>query len=365
MLSESSASVRRFLRFLALPFCYFFYVNWKECTASHFQVFKDFLYIFFHLKYFPDNYSLCRLWEIPIEEWKYYYGSVYDARQRSRLRKEVFPYNYRIIYDDKSITHQLCRANGLPVPNMHGVIDPIESKNFFGNLFKNHPNKNFIIKPVAGRGGKDIYFAYVYKGQILFKKNNSESIPLDLFTLPTRSVVQEYITQHPKLTQISASTNTVRIITMLSRTGCVIIIGAFMRFGVEKAFLDNTSQGGVTVGIDTDTGNLKKYAYDFKSMRYTEHPTSIFEFEGFPIPFWRDVVELSKKVQSSIGYNKLIGQDIAIAESGPVIIELNAEYDNVGLEQVCGPILKNRSVLKEFRNYNLLINRLQRDLIYD
>jgi hypothetical protein len=109
-------------------------------------------------------------------------------------------------------------------------------------------------------------------------------------------------------------------------------------------------------------GTLAEYAYDKKSRRYDKHPTSDYIFKGFQVPYWREVEYLATNVQKTMQYNRIIGQDIAITSSGPVIIELNSEYDNVMFEQACGPILKNKSVLKEFNNYNLLINRYQKRL---
>ena len=322
----------------------------------------DLLYIFFRLKYFPENYSLCHLWEKPRNKWKYYYGSVYDALQRSRLRKEVFPLEYRIIFEDKNICYQLCIANHLPVPEQYGMVQKNEIKDFLAKLFNKQSQKQFIIKPVTGKGGKDIYLAYQKKNQFFLKRNNGQEIPIDEFTLPAQSVVQEYIEQHSELQKICQSVNTVRIITLLTRSKKTIIIGAFMRFGIQNAFLDNTSQGGVTVGIELNTGKLLKFAYDFKSRIHEAHPTSGFRFEGFQIPLWQDVVDLSKKVQETFSYNKIIGQDIAITNNGPVIIELNGEYDNIGLEQVCGPILQDKRVLKAFDEYGLLFNNKQRAL---
>ena len=68
-------------------------------------------------------------------------------------------------------------------------------------------------------------------------------------------------------------------------------------------------------------------------------------------------------MQRRLSYNKLLGQDIAISEDGPVIIELNAEYDNVMFEQACGPLLKNKIVREEFAKYDLLINKYQKSII--
>ena len=363
MLSEAPAFVRRILRFLALPYCYSHYINWKECDAPRLRVLYDLIYIFFHLKFFPENYSLCHLWRKKRSEWKYYYGSVYDALQRSRLRKKVFPLEYRILFDDKNVCYQLCRANNLPVPDQFGVVAINGIRNFLLNLFMNQQSKKFIIKPLKGRGGKDIYLAYFFNEQIYLSGNNTRGIPVSKFVLPSQSIVQEYIQQHPKLQQISQSVNTVRIVTMLTKSKEVIIIGAFMRFGIESAFLDNTSQGGITVGIEINTGKLLKYAYDFESRIYEVHPTTAFRFEGFQIPLWCEVVRLSKETQKKFFYNRIIGQDIAITEDGPFIIELNAEYDNIGLEQACGPILKNHDVLQSFNEYGLLFNKKQRTLI--
>jgi len=364
LLSESPAFVRRILRFLALPYCYYSYINWEVCKAPRLRVIYDLFYIFFRLKYFPENYSLCHLWEKPRNEWKYYYGSIYDALQRNRLRKEVFPLEYRILFEDKNVCHQLCVANQLPVPVQFGIVNKNEIKNFLFKLFKNEQSqKQFIIKPLTGKGGKDIYLAYFNNGQIYLKSNNKPEIPINKFALPAQSVVQEYIEQHPRLKRISQSVNTVRIVTLLTHSKDVQIIGAYMRFGIEKAFLDNASQGGVAIGIKINTGKFLKFAHDFKSKVHEVHPTSGFRFEGFQVPLWNDVIELAQKTQKSFSCNKIIGHDIAITESGPIIIELNAAYDNISIEQRCGPILKDYKTLKAFDDYGLLFSNKQRALL--
>jgi len=119
--------MRRIERFIALPYCYLKLVNWSECGATRLQVVKDLLYIFFVLKYFPDNYSLCRLWEKDRKTWTQYYGSIYEPYQRSRLRKEVQKEEYRVIFEDKNICYQLCKVAGLPLPMQYSFIEPAHS----------------------------------------------------------------------------------------------------------------------------------------------------------------------------------------------------------------------------------------------
>jgi hypothetical protein len=362
-LSELPVFVRRIIRFIAIPYCFYQYINWDVCSKKKLHVVIDIIYIFFKFKYYPDNYYLCRLWNKPKNEWKYYYGSVYDANQRGKLRKEVLPFRYRIIYDNKIICQQLCKANNIPTPHILGVINDKNYKQILSHIILTHPGKKYIIKPTTGRGGKGIYIIYNENGQISYQDRYTKK-QFDQMNIRTESIVQEYVEQHSEINKISMSINTIRIVTMQTRDGDILILGAFMRFGVGESLIDNTSQGGIKVGIDINTGNFMDTAYDKKGFQYNEHPTSKYRFQGFCVPFWTEVIELAKDVQINLAYNKLLGQDIAITKNGPIVVEINAEYDNVGLEQVCGPVLKNQKVLFAFQSYGLLINKYQ-DQLYN
>ena len=361
MLSESHVLIRRFLRFIYLPYFYVVYMNWSECKLPKLRVIMDFFYIFFKLKYFPDNYSVCRLWEKPREEWIYYYGSVYDAWQRWKLRKEVLPLKYRLIYDDKNICHLLCKANNIPVAISYGVVNRENFKKMIYKILNKNPNKTLIAKPIEGRGGKGILILRNQNGKIFVTDKNS-SKQLVLYKFRGISVLQEYIVQHKNLSKISKSLNTVRIVTLLAKNNEIIFLGAKMRFGIGESFIDNTSQGGVSLNININEGKLGNIAFDNKAKRYHAHPTSKIVFRGCKIPYWEDVLSLAENVHRSLPYNKLLGQDIGISTEGPVLIELNAEYDNVMFEQTCGPILKNKKVKDEFERYNLLINKCQKKI---
>ena len=347
---------RRFVRFLALPYCYFKLIDWEECKASRFQVFKDILFIFFRLKYFPDNYSPCRLWEKKRSLWPYYYGSIYDPYQRGKLRIEVQKREYMIVFDDKYLCYQLCMAAGLPLPKEFGCIEPNENYNYrIRSILSNINSDKIIIKPILSDGGKNIAVAYK-EGQNIFVNIMGKKQPLNNYIMQSRSVIQEYIQQHDTLIPISPATNTIRIVTLYTKDKNVLIIGALMRFGRNKALIDNISQGGIAVGIDLELGSLKKFAHDAKGKIYDKHPDSGFIFNMFPIPYWKDVVKLAKDIQLAFPYYKLLGDDIAITPSGPIIIEINSSHDNVGLERSFGPILLQKAVRDEFEKYNLLIN---------
>lgn len=347
---------RRLLRLLALPYCYFKLVNWDECKASHYQVAKDFIYIFFKLKYFPDNYSQCRFWELDQKKWADYYGSIYDAYQRASLRKDVQRAEYRVLFDDKEVCYQLCIGAGLPLPKQYTCIDKHDDYRKIIRSILTNDVRELIIKPVRGSGGKGIAFATKDGNNITVKTCDREYL-LDDFILISRSVIQEVVCQHQALAYLyQHSINTVRIQTLLTREKEVIILGAMIRFGRDNRQVDNLSSGGLGVGIDLEKGILKEYGHDFRSKKYTSHPTTGVPFLGYKVPYWNVVKELVGKTQLNFAYYKLLGHDIAITPTGPVIIEINAEPDNVMMEQCYGPILEDTRVRAEFINYGLLLN---------
>ena len=360
---ELTPYARRLVRFMALPYCYFFQINWRECTASRLRVALDLLYIFFELKYYPDNYSPCRLYEKPRCEWPYYYGSGYDPYQRHRLRREVQPQEYQILFENKEVCHQLCRGNELPVPRMLGALDPREEYRVrLAGLLSSSSTSRAIIKPVLGSAGQGICLAERQGDDVLIRAGN-QTMPLSAFVLRTRCIVQEIVSQHPELSRFSArSLNTIRALTLYTMDGDVLLLAASMRFGVGDAFIDNWSAGGVALGVDIARGELMPRALDKLGRLYTEHPTSGVCFGGFPIPCWPEILELGRRCQSAFPYYRLLGLDLAVSVAGPVLIEINAFPDLAAQEQGAGPLLANPRNLREFARYNLLINKHQRRL---
>lgn len=355
LLSSVKPHLRMILRFLALPYCFFFLINWDECKKSKIRVCTDLLYIFFVLKYYPYNYSLCRLWEKDRSEWAFYYGSIYEPYQRARLSKEVQREEYKIIFDDKEVCYLVCKSLGLPLPDQVGLLDP--DADYTADLEKmldKNRDQALIIKPVRGAGGKGIHLAHKNKRGIEIKEGE-KIVSLEKFFLQQRSVIEIYLEQHPKLNFGSKSFNTIRIVTLLTKYDGVLILGGFLRIGLGDSYLDNTSAGGVTVGINIENGLLSDVAYDFSSKVYKNPPGLNIEFAGTLIPFWGDVISLAEKVQNNFCFYKLLGLDIGITPMGPVLVEINPAHDNIGFEQATGPLLARKEVKKAFAEYGLLL----------
>jgi len=362
MLSEAPAYIRRVIRFMLLPYCYFRLINWNECTSSRIQVVKDLFYIFFKLKYFPDNYGPCRLWEIDRSKWSLFYGSSYNSYSRSKLRKEVQPYEYQILFNDKAVCELLCKGLDERIPKAYGVIEPSDRyKEKIIDIFDRDNCEKLMIKPVLGHAGRGIVMAVKDENKISVMTGKI-TIKLHDFILDGKYLLQEFVVQDAVVAKISSSSlNTIRLVTLYTKSGEVLVVSSSMRFGMD-AFVDNWSSGGLAVGVKLGNGRLKKIAYDKYGKQYTKHPVSGETFDNFQIPMWDKIMQTATNVQAAFPFYKLLGMDIAVSEKGPVLIEVNANSDLIFQEQTSGPLLKDKRVLSEFGKYNLLINKYQKNL---
>lgn len=363
-LESLSAGFERFLRFLALPYALACLVDWNECKRNVLLVYWDHLYIFFVLKYFPDNYAACRLWEVDRKDWIYYFGGGYDPRSINRRNRKVRRADCAVIFEDKEICHQLCQSYGLSLPVQYGAIAPEDDfARTIRHLFEERGAERLMIKRVDGCGGAGACLVERDAGKIVVRQINNplEAIALDQFSLPSRSVIQEYVRQHKVVSGLSGrSLNTIRTVTMMTPDDEVIVIGAYIRIGVGSNFVDSGSHGGIGVKVDVESGKLCDRTTDGVGRFVEVQPDAYDKVSDVTLPYWEELLDLAREVQRRFApFNKFLGMDIGISESGPVLVEINDIFDSGRFESVTGPILKDEAVLDCCRQYGLLThNRL-------
>jgi alpha-L-glutamate ligase-like protein len=84
----------------------------------------------------------------------------------------------------------------------------------------------------------------------------------------------------------------------------------------------NLHQGGIGTGIDLDTG-ITHHAV--QRNRFIErHPDTGRLVVGMRVPYWEDVLDMSRRVARAVGLGYL-GVDIVVDEdAGPMLLEANA-----------------------------------------
>ncbi|MBP7507721.1 MAG: hypothetical protein KA807_07870 [Prolixibacteraceae bacterium] len=224
-----------------------------------------------------------------------------------------------------------------------------EFRSLIEKVFEQNPSYDsiFIKKIYSSSGGRSIL--KLFRNQISADFENLHKLFSEVIN--SEYLFQETIKQHSELNKLNSSClNTIRIDTFIDSDGKIDVISAFIRMSIDNSHVDNISRGGCKVGIDLKTGKLKKIGYpelhSFGVKVLTEHPLTGVKFDNFRIPFFTQVLELVLQVASYMPKLRLVGWDVAIAESGPILIEGNSDYVISGNDLTEGGYLAN-SVFKK------------------
>ena len=191
-------------------------------------------------------------------------------------------------------------------------ISPNDSYEKFENFLKEH--ESFVLKPLRGLGGSNI--KKIITKDITSKKEFDEKMKIE------NNFIEELIIQDENWGKLSPnSTNTLRIVTTVVDNN-VNIIFAGARIGSGKTIADNFHQGGQGVLVNLENGSLIGNGID-KNLKESEYSITNIKFDGFKIPYWEEIKQMvieAAKVNANI---HIVGWDVAISKSGPLIIEGN------------------------------------------
>ncbi|ENM5864025.1 hypothetical protein NTE21_004039, partial [Vibrio mimicus] len=184
--------------------------------------------------------------------------------------------------------------------------------------------RNIFIKPTDGRGGKGILI-----GEKINSHYMCDDSVVDVFFLRDLDgdyIIEEAIEQHDDISDIyELSVNTLRAVTLRKKTAEVELIAVTLRMGINGRKIDNGSAGGILIGIDLNTGMaLNNFAkYEYGEEKFYHHPDSGFAFSEVRIPNWaiikNGIIDSAKKINSI----NLIGWDVAVTNTGFLMIEAN------------------------------------------
>ena len=267
---------------------------------------EEFLY--YKLKPFLNEHAVSE-----VVENKLYFNFFYS--QFNISLPKVHMYNHRKMF-----------VNG----NEHFEINNVfDFKNKLENIFVQNPSYDSLIvkKTYESNGGDQVF--KIYRHQLSTDEDVISKLYFNI--IKTGFLFQETVKQHPELNKLNpTSLNTIRFDTFIDKDGKIEIISAYIRMSTNNLHVDNISSGGCQVGIWLDSGKLKRDG--FSSYRssgthvYTFHPITGIVFEGFIIPLFAEAKELIIKTASYMPGLRLVGWDVAIGETGPVLIEGNSDY---------------------------------------
>ncbi|MCR5149122.1 MAG: hypothetical protein K6C35_09185 [Eubacterium sp.] len=191
-------------------------------------------------------------------------------------------------------------------------FDPKDGYEKFIEFTKLHPE--FVKKPVIGLGGGGVE-KYTASDIADLKKFYDDMVKNNDFC-------EELIQQDEEWGRLSPnSANTLRIMTATIGDRSKIFFAA-ARIGSGNGIADNFHQGGQACLIDLKTGKLTGNGSD-KKLNESDCSVTGVKYDGFPIPYWKEVKEMVMEACKVNNKVNLIGWDVALTKTGPCIIECN------------------------------------------
>jgi hypothetical protein len=150
-------------------------------------------------------------------------------------------------------------------------------------------------------------------------------------------IVQPLLRNHPALTGLAVqSLLTVRVFTCMDAAGCPVVTHAMLR-SIGKLEPDWPTHEEFAAPVDLVTGVLGRMCSDSRfgpDDRTAYHPMTEAPVLGRTVPDWRDVLALARRAHRVFADRLLVGWDIALTPTGPVLIEGNSYPDTEFLQRV-------------------------------
>ena len=335
------------------------YLRKGEKYKSKLQQLWEFFY--YHLKegLTPQEYNL---YNLALKSKKKAIISNYlSLKKLNKLRRHL-NYGDKNILLDKLLSYEFFTSHNLPTPKVlasYRTAYRIKGVPYLGEpkeltrFLKSNKNIKSVIKPSGGTIGSGViiikevitengqdYVINTQNKKILLKNliyKLKKDITKDSIDLATPGfIIEEYIKEHDFLKKIYPNAlNTFRIVTLRNAEGKVDINFAILRTGGGNNSTDNWSQGGISIGIDLKTGKLKegRYKPKYGEDQLLFHPKTGTRFSGLLIPDWQNIINLAKEAASSLPQNlNWIGWDIALSNTGPLLLEGNCNWGIMSIQ---------------------------------
>ena len=246
----------------------------------------------------------------------------------------ILQYNNRRLYplvDDKVLCKQRLLKQGLPVPDLIGVISLMHETARFNEILGDYTE--FVIKPAHGSGGDGIMVITGRQGGY-FIDSDGKMIEQDtlehhltnviggLYSLggqPDVAVIETLVHFDPAFSRLTY--HGVPDIRVIVYKGYPVM--AMSRLPTRRSHgKANLHQGAIGVGIDLGTGITMGGVSGNSAV--AEHPDTGAPIAGFRVPGWERILQMSASCYEAVelGY---LGVDIVLdRDLGPLILELNA-----------------------------------------
>lgn len=198
-----------------------------------------------------------------------------------------------------------------------------------------------FIKPTGGQGGFGIY-ALKYQDEHFVVNGEIRNLHDFILHLPhTTFILQKGLIQSKQMMEINpSSVNTLRVVVQkegqqMKMKTCII------RMGRQGKEVDNSAQGGISVKVDIETGNVAQTATaEHGGGILTCHPDTNKVFKDITINNWEQLKGEIEEIGTKLIDFRNIALDIAVTEEGAKLLEFNFRYGIEHQQCVLGGVRK-------------------------
>jgi alpha-L-glutamate ligase-like protein len=246
----------------------------------------------------------------------------------------ILDHNPRALYplvDDKLRMRDLCVRIGVPSPAVYAEISYHSMLRHLSDYLGGRDD--FVIKPNRGSAGRGVLVVVGREGRNYLRHNGEllraelirqhlSDILSGMYSLggrPDRAMVQQRVRLHSHFAPVAyKGIPDIRIILYRNEPAM-----AMLRLPTKASNgRANLHQGGIGAGVDLDTG-ITNHAVERN--RFVQcHPDTGISVIGMQVPYWREILDMSRRVAAATGLGYL-GVDIVVdATGGPMLLEANA-----------------------------------------
>jgi hypothetical protein len=290
----------------------------------------------------PEFHALFGLASVPVRRWKgYSRPEAFEA-----LLREANPNASRRLVANKLEFDGHCRAHGIPtiptVALVHGeaTADELGRERCFRRWqqqVENWEADALFFKKVSGAHGEGAFLAERSNGSWNCGGRQTTLPELfgDCLETPGGFLVQPRVADHPAIRRLTGSStlSTLRLVSV-RRNSHVEVPYALLKLAAGGGLTDHFDlgrSGNLIAAVDAVSGRLWPAVgsrdSEFTAMeRFRENPRTGDLIEGSAIPYWTEAIALVIKAHATVPELKTLGWDIAITDSGPLVVEANTNY---------------------------------------
>lgn len=264
--------------------------------------------------------------------------------------------------------HLLADVHGVLRDGRFVGIDRLGGVESADELFEHLERHAVVLKPVSASKGAGIHVLDSKEGQF---RIDGEPVSRGKLLATVRgaadSILEERVSQADYAAEIFPdATNTLRILTMIDpETGEPFVGTAAHRFGSARSGrTDNWSAGGVSAGVDLETGRLGSAVVSpdhpaAGCKQLPRHPDTDARIDGVLVPEWDQITETVCELAAA--YGSLwphVGWDVVVRDDHGSITILEGEPKSVDPDQQAhDPLLGDPQVRQFYEHHGVLAGR--------